>query len=110
MITLTADQDAGWKKIRRTKTRFELIQRILESTEPIIGSVGNDSNGRQTFIAIANGIIGEMVAEGKLLSGEVTEDEKHPARGDSAWFVISVVDLDSIERVYITYRFMFTQE
>ena len=110
LITLTADQDAGWKKIRRTKTRFELIQRILESTEPIIGSVGNDSNGRQTFIAIANGIIGEMVAEGKLLSGEVTEDEKHPARGDSAWFVISVVDLDSIERVYITYRFMFTQE
>lgn len=110
LVNLSADQDAGWKKIRRTKTRYELIQRILESTEPIIGNVGNDENGRATFIAIANGIINQMIAEGKLIQGEVAEDAKHPAQGDSAWFVISVVDLDSIERVYITYRFMFTEE
>ena len=110
LVNLTADQDAGWKKIRRTKTRFELMQRINENTEPIIGNVGNDSNGRQTFIAIANGVINQMVSEGKLISGEVIEDPKNPAKGDSAWFIVTVVDLDSIEKVYITYRFMFSEE
>lgn len=110
LVSLTADQDAGWKKIRRTKTRFELMQRINENTEGIVGNVGNDSNGRQTFIAIANGVINQMISEGKLISGEVLEDPKNPAKGDSAWFIISVVDLDSIEKVYITYRFMFSEE
>lgn len=109
LTVLTADQDAGWKKIRRTKCRFELIQRILENTEGIIGNVGNDSNGRQTFIAIANGVINQMIAENKLISGSVTEDPSNPAKGDSAWFIISVVDLDSIEKVYITYRFAFSE-
>lgn len=108
--TLDADHDAGWKKIRRTKTRFELIQRILENTEGIIGNVGNDSNGRQTIIAIANGIIEQMIAENKLISGSVYEDPSNPPQGDSAWFVIEVLDLDSIEKVYITYRFAFAEE
>ena len=110
LVNLTADQDAGWKKIRRTKTRFELMQRINENSESIIGNVGNDSNGRQTFIAIANGVINQMISEGTLVSGEVVEDAKNPAKGDSAWFTISVVDLDSIEKVYITYQFMFSEE
>lgn len=86
------------------------MQRINENSESIIGNVGNDSNGRQTFIAIANGVINQMISEGKLVSGEVVEDAKNPAKGDSAWFTISVVDLDSIEKVYITYQFMFSEE
>lgn len=109
LTILSADQDAGWKKIRRTKTRYELIQRILENTEGIIGNVGNDSNGRATFIAIANGVISQMIAENKLISGSVTEDPANPAKGDSAWFIIAVEDLDSIEKVYITYRFSFSE-
>lgn len=107
---LSADQDAGWKKIRRTKTRFELITRINASSEGIIGSVGNDANGRDTFIAIANGVINQMIAEGKLVSGTVEEDPSHPASGDSAWFIIDVIDLDSIEKVYLTYRFHFAED
>lgn len=110
LTVLDANHDAGWKKIRRTKCRFELIQRILENTEGIIGNVSNDSNGRATFVAIANGIINEMIAEGKLISGSVYEDPAHPAKGDSAWFIIDVLDLDSIEKVYITYRFSFAEE
>ncbi len=110
LVTLNTNQDAGWKKIRRTKTRYELITRILRNSESIIGTVANDSNGRQTFIAIANGVINQMIAEGKLLSGEVVEDPANPARGDSAWFIISVIDLDSIEKVYLTYRFSFSED
>lgn len=110
LVNLSANQDEGWKKIRRTKTRFELITRVNESSEGIIGSVNNDDNGRATFIAIANGIINEMIAEGKLSSGSCEEDTLNPASGDSAWFIFNIVDLDSIEHVYLTYRFHFSED
>lgn len=110
LCVLSTNQDAGWKKIRRTKTRFELITRINESSESIIGAVNNDANGRSTFIAIANGVIKSMIAEGKLLSGSCTEDASNPAKGDSAWFVLDILDLDSIEKVYLVYRFHFSED
>lgn len=108
-LTVLGSKDAGWKKIRRTKTRFELITRINQNVEPIIGAVDNDSNGRATVIAIANGVISQMVAEHKLIRGSCTEDASNPARGDSAWFIVDVIDLDSIEHVYLTYRFHFAE-
>jgi len=109
LVTL-GNKDAGWKKIRRTKTRYELITRINQNCEPIIGAVNNDSNGRQTVIAIANGVIAQMVSEGKLSSGNCVEDPNYPASGDSAWFAVSVYDLDSIEHIYLTYRFHFAED
>lgn len=110
LITLSADQDAGWKKIRRTKTRFELIDRINRNTESITGRVTNDSNGQNTFIMIANGVIKEMVGEGKLVSGTVELDATRPPEGDSAWFRVSVYDLDSLEKAYFTYLFHYAQQ
>lgn len=108
-LVVLGSKDAGWKKIRRTKTRFELMTRINQNVEPIIGAVDNDSNGRATVIAIANGVISQMVAEHKLIRGSCTEDASNPARGDSAWFIVDVIDLDSIEHVYLTYRFHFAE-
>ena len=110
LVTLSTNQDAGWKKIRRTKTRFELITRINSSAENIIGAVNNDANGRATFIAIANGVINAMIAEGKLQSGSCVEDTSNPAKGDSAWFILNILDLDSIEKVYLVYRFHFSED
>lgn len=108
LITLAGNQDAGWKKIRRTKTRFELIDRVSATTDPLIGKVDNDKNGRATIIAAANGIINKMVGEKKLQGGECIEDPSNPAVGDSAWFVLAVDDIDSIERLYLTFRFRFS--
>ncbi len=110
LVTLSGTQDAGWKKIRRTKTRFELITRINQNSEGIIGAVNNDANGRATVIAIANGVINQMIAEGKLLSGTCVEDAANPAKGDSAWFILDIQDLDSIEKVYLLYRFHFSDD
>ena len=110
LVVLSGNQDAGWKKIRRTKTRFELITRINENSEGIIGAVNNDANGRATFMAIANGVINQMIAEGKLQSGSCAEDAANPAKGDSAWFVLEILDLDSIEKVYLVYRFHFSDD
>lgn len=108
LVHLKENQDAGWKKIRRTRTRYELIKRIDLTIEGLVGSITNDSNGRATVIALAQGIINTMVAEGKLLSGSIVEDAENPATGDSAWFVIAVDDLDSLEKIYLTYYFRFS--
>lgn len=111
LVTLSANQDAGWKKIRRVKTRFELMDRIEATVEPMIGTVDNDADGRAAIIAAAQRVIDAMVGEKKLLpGGEVTEDPNNPATGDSAWFIVAVDDLDSIETIYLTFRFRFAAE
>ena len=109
LVTLRADQDAGWKKIRRTKTRFELIDRININSEGVIGNVNNDDNGRATLLAIMNGVGAEMIAEGKLQTFEASESTTNLPRGDSAWFNIVVLDNDSMEHIYLTYLFRFAE-
>ena len=48
-----------------------------------------------------------MAGEGALLQGSIFEDPNNPPVGDSAWFVVQVDDLDSAEKVYITFQFRF---
>jgi len=106
-VTPTADMDAGWKKIRRVRTRDNLMNRIAAAWDPLIGKINNNSDGRATLIAAAQGIINRMIAEGALLQGSIFEDPNNPPVGDSAWFVVQVDDLDSAEKVYITFQFRF---
>jgi len=106
-ITVTADMDAGWKKIRRVRTRDNLMDRIAATWDPLIGKINNSPDGRATLIAAAQGIINRMIAEGALLQGSIFEDPNNPSVGDSAWFVVQVDDLDSAEKVYITFQFRF---
>jgi len=110
LVTPRGNQDEGWKKIRRTKTRFELIERVVATTDPLIGKINNDSDGRATFIAAAQGVVNAMIGEKKLLDGTVYEDPLNPPAGDSAWFVIAVDDIDSIEKAYLTFKFRFSPE
>lgn len=109
LVTLRSDQDAGWKKIRRTKTRFELIDRININSEGVIGNVNNDDNGRATLLAIMNGVGAEMIAEGKLQTFEASESASNLPKGDSAWFNLDVLDNDSMEHIYLTYLFHFAE-
>ena len=106
-VTPTADMDAGWKKIRRVRTRDNLMDRIAATWDPLIGKINNSPDGRATLIAAAQGIINRMIAEGALLQGTIFEDPNNPPVGDSAWFVVQVDDLDSAEKVYITFQFRF---
>lgn len=110
LVTTDATMDAGWKKIRRTKTRFELMDRVNTTHDELIGNINNDADGRATVIAAANAIINEMIAEKKLLLGSYCyEDTAHPAEGDSAWFTLAILDIDSLEHIYLTYEFRFGQ-
>lgn len=107
LVTLSGSQDAGWKKIRRVKARYELMNRIESTIEPMIGAVNNDENGRAAIVSAAQRVADAMIGEGKLIAATVSEDASNPASGDSAWFVVEVDDIDSIETIYLTFRFRF---
>ncbi|ADQ06509.1 conserved hypothetical protein [Caldicellulosiruptor hydrothermalis 108] len=109
-VTVTADMDAGWKKIRRVRTRDNLIDRITATWEPLVGKINNSPDGRATLIAAAQGVINKMITEGALLDGTIYEDPNNPPSGDSAWFIVQVDDLDSAEKLYITFGFRFAPE
>lgn len=108
LVTPERNQDEGWKKIRRVKTRFELIRRISTTTDELDGKVDNDPNGRATVISQMQGIGDSMIEEGKLVACAVTESSTDEADGDSAWFVIDVIDKDSMEHIYLTFLFRFS--
>lgn len=108
LITPADNQDDGWKKIRRVKTRYELIRRMNTTSDNLVGKVDNDNNGRATVISQLQAVGNSMVAEGKLTSCTVSESSVYTADGDSAWFEIAVIDKDSMEHIYLTYKFQFS--
>lgn len=108
LITPADNQDDGWKKIRRVKTRFELIRRINTTTDDLVGKVDNDTNGRATVISQMQGVGDAMREEGKLVACTVTESSTYTSDGDSAWFDIDVIDKDSMEHIYLTFLFRFS--
>ena len=108
LITLGNDQDEGWKKIRRTKCRHELMTRINRTCDRLIGRLNNDTNGRATLITAMQSIINEMIAEGKLFFGSyVAEDTRYKPAGDKAYFVLYIGDIDSIEKIYLDFNFSY---
>ncbi len=110
LISPSASQDAGWKKIRRVKTRFELMQRIDTAIDELNGAINNDEDGRSSIIAAGQAVLDAMVGEKKLLPGaEFKQDPSREPESDSAWFAIDADDLDSFEIGYLTYGFRFTQ-
>ena len=104
-------QDDGWKKIRRTKARFELIHRLDVALNPKVGRVSADTDGIADIVQTGMRVVEEMVAEGKLAPGAVfCEDPNNPYNGDSAWFIIQVDDIDSLEKIYLQYQFRYSQK
>lgn len=104
-------QDDGWKKIRRTKVRFEIIDRLDRVLMPKTGRISNDSDGIADVIQSGQRILDAMAGtEGKLYAGATfTEDPENPAEGDSAWFIIQADDIDSLEKIYLQYQFRYSQ-
>ena len=108
LVTPDDNQDDGWKKIRRTKTRFEALERVNTTCDRLIGKINNNRTGRGTIMAAAQGVLNEMIGEGKLFSGSnVEEDIRYTPEGDRAYFVLNIGDIDSIEKLYLTYRFSY---
>jgi|GEM_PF-152219 len=107
----SSQQDNGWRKIKRTKVRFELFQRLNDTVAPLVGRINNDPDGRMTIVQVGNGVCNAMISEGKLLAGaHVTIDPHGPAGGDSASFLVYADDIDALEKMYFTFKFRFAPE
>lgn len=103
-------QDEGWMKIRRGKVRFEMIDRIDRALNPKVGRITADSDGIADIIQTAQRVLNAMVIERKLAPGAtILADDANPAKGDSAWFIIQADDYDSLEMIYLTYQFRYSQ-
>lgn len=103
-------QDDGWKKIRRAKVRFELFNRLDRAMAPKVGRVSADSDGVADIIQAGQRVVNAMASEGKLMPGAVfCEDPANPYNGDSAWFIVQVDDIDSLEKIYLHYQFRYAQ-
>lgn len=103
-------QDDGWKKLRRTKVRFELFDRLDRALAPKVGRVSTDTDGVADVVQTGQRVVDSMVAEGKLMPGAVfCEDSENPPVGDSAWFIIQSDDIDSLEKIYMHYQFRYSQ-
>lgn len=104
-------QDDGWKKIRRVKVRFELINRLDLALSPKVGKVSADSDGISDVIQSGQRVLDLMANnEGKLQPGaSFTEDPERPFTTDSAWFIIQADDVDSLEKIYLQYQFRYSQ-
>lgn len=104
-------QDEGWKKIRRVKARFEMIDRLDRELAPKVGKVSADSDGIADIIQAGQRVLDAMANnEGKLHPGATfAEDPSNPYNGDSAWFIIQADDIDSLEKIYLHYQFRYSQ-
>lgn len=103
-------QDDGWKKIRRVKVRFEMINRIDLALAPKVGKVSADSDGIADIVQAGQRVLNSMVSEGKLQTGATfAEDPENQFTGDSAWFIIQADDIDSLEKIYLVYQFRYSQ-
>ena len=103
-------QDNGWKKIRRVKTRFEMIDRLDRALNPKVGRISADSDGVADIVQTGQRVLNAMITEGKLLAGATfTEDTANPHDGDSAYFIIQADDMDSLEMIYLEYQFRYSQ-
>lgn len=110
LTTPAANQDDGWKKIRRTKVRFEAFDRLDRALAPKVGRVSADTDGVADIVQTGQRVLNAMVGEGKLMPGAVfCEDSEHPYTGDSAWFLVQVDDIDSLEKIYLHYQFRYSQ-
>lgn len=109
LTTLDTNEDEGWKKIKRTKIRFELMTRASNAVEPLVGKIINNSDGQSNVMQVVQGVINEMIGETKLLAGSAIQlDDSFPAVGDSAQFIITANDSDSLEKIYLVYKFQYS--
>lgn len=106
-----ATLDAGWKKIRRVKVRFELLDRLDRALSPKVGKVSADSDGVSDIIQAGQRVLDLMANnEGKLQAGaSFVEDVNRPFTTDSAWFIVRADDVDSLEKIYLQYQFRYSQ-
>lgn len=106
LVNPEENQDAGWKKLKRTKVRNELMHRLDVMMEKKIGKINCDNDGIADVLQAGMGLLKDMAGEKKIMDGGTfVLDEENPKTSDSAWFIVEADDIDTMEKIYLHYRF-----
>jgi hypothetical protein len=91
------------KKIRNIRARQAIATDITRTaTDNYIGKLNNNAAGQATLMIAIKAYLETLEDEGVLNLPQVALDPNRPSVGDSVFLTISYVEVDSIERIFLT--------
>ncbi|WP_239613939.1 phage tail sheath subtilisin-like domain-containing protein [Cohnella mopanensis] len=90
-------------KIRSIRARQAIATDVSRTAEDnYIGKLNNNADGQATLIVAIKAYLENLATNGVLTAPVVGLDPQRPSVGDSVFLSISYVEVDSIERIFIT--------
>jgi len=91
------------KKIRSIRARQAIATDIARTAnDSYIGKLNNNADGQATLIVAIKAYLETMEVAGVLTSPYVALDPAYISTGDSVYLTVSYVEVDSIERIFLT--------
>ena len=94
---------ASKKKIRAIRARQAVAMDIARTAaDNYIGKLNNNADGQAALIVAIKAYLESLAIDGVLSNPVVSLDPQRPSVGDSVYLAISYVEVDSIERIFLT--------
>lgn len=91
------------KKIRAVRARQAVSTDITRTAaDNYIGKLNNNGDGQSALMVAIKAYLESLEVDGVLTGPVVSLDTQRPRVGDSVFLVISYVEVDSIERIFLT--------
>ena len=91
------------KKIRTIRARQAVSTDITKTAaDSYIGKIDNNEDGQASLIAAVKAYLETLQAENVLTGPVVAIDPQYQSVGDTVYLVISYVEVDSMERIFLT--------
>lgn len=102
-------QDDGWKKIKRAKVRHEAYYRLDCEMDKLIGKVDGLPDGIANVIQRGQAVLDTMAEEKKLIDPIFALDKELGYGADYGYFIITAVDADTLERIFLHYKWKYSE-
>jgi len=91
------------QKIRTIRARQAISTDITKTAaDNYIGKLDNNPDGQAALISAVKAYLERLEAANVLMDPVVTLDPQHESVGDSVYLLISYVEVDSMERIFLT--------
>jgi len=91
------------KKIRTISARQAISTDVTRAAaDNYIGKLDNNPDGQAALISAVKAYLERLEAANVLMDPVVTLDPQHESVGDSVYLLISYVEVDSMERIFLT--------
>jgi Phage tail sheath protein subtilisin-like domain/Phage tail sheath C-terminal domain len=90
-------------KIRLVRARQAIMTDIAKTArDNYIGRLNNNPDGQAALISAIKAYLEELERNNVLMAPQVMLDPQNPSVGDAVFLVISYVEVDSMERIFLT--------